>query len=85
LEQKVATISQQRWILKLFGYDFIIEYKKGQENCVADALSQKFEAGPATVALSLSLISFPTPTWVADLKASCAQDPETQSILLSLQ
>jgi hypothetical protein len=85
LEQKIATISQQRWISKLIGYDFIIEYKKGQENCVADALSRKFEAGPATVALSLSLISFPTPTWVDDLKASYEQDPETQCIFLSLQ
>jgi hypothetical protein len=85
LEQKAATIPQQRWISKLMGYDFTIEYKKGKENQVADALSRQFEASFDSAVLSLSLISFPTPTWVDELKASYAQDPATQSILLSLQ
>jgi hypothetical protein len=40
LEQKVATVPQQRWISKLMGYDFTIEYKRGTENRVADALSR---------------------------------------------
>jgi hypothetical protein len=31
LEQRVATVPQQRWIAKLMGYDFVIEYKKGTE------------------------------------------------------
>lgn len=67
------------------GYDFTIEYKKGKENRVADALSQQFDASSDSAELSLSLISFPTPTWVDDLKASYAQDPDTHSIILSLQ
>jgi hypothetical protein len=41
LEQKVGTPFQQKWITKLLGYDFVVEYKKGAENRVADALSRK--------------------------------------------
>jgi hypothetical protein len=52
---------------------------------VADALSRKYENCPATADLSISLISFPTQNWVADLKASYGRDLETQSILLNLQ
>lgn len=41
LEQRVGTLTQQRWITKLLGYAFIVEYKKGRENVVADALSRR--------------------------------------------
>lgn len=40
LEQRVGTPSQQKWISKLLGYDFTIEYKSGKNNAVADALSR---------------------------------------------
>jgi hypothetical protein len=43
LEQKVGTPFQQKWIMKLLGYDFVVEYKKGVENRVVDALSRKDE------------------------------------------
>ena len=36
--QKITTVAQQRWLWKLMGYDFIVEYKRGEENVVADAL-----------------------------------------------
>jgi hypothetical protein len=67
LEQRAGTISQQRWISKLLGYDFVIEYKKGKENKVADALSHKFEDVLEIDTLSISLISFPTLDWIEDL------------------
>jgi hypothetical protein len=41
LQQKVGTPFQQKWISKLLGYDFVVEYKKGVENRVANALSRK--------------------------------------------
>ncbi|XP_075674861.1 uncharacterized protein LOC142644061 [Castanea sativa] len=90
LEQRVGTPAQQRWITKLLGYAFIVEYKQGRENVVADALSRRqgeevvtscsvsVPSEPATSASSvptafkgtLCMISFPTPTWLSDLKLS---------------
>jgi hypothetical protein len=67
------------------GYDFIIEYKRGTENRVADALSRQFDPLTGSPELTLSLISFPTPTWVEELKASYAQDQVAHSILLNFQ
>lgn len=40
-EQKLTTTTQHKWLIKLMGYNFYIEYKKGVENCVTDALSRK--------------------------------------------
>lgn len=34
---------QARWLPKLMGYDYTIEYEKGSENREADALSRKLE------------------------------------------
>jgi hypothetical protein len=43
LEQRISSQEQQKWVTKLFGYDYEIIYKKGKENVVTDALSQKYE------------------------------------------
>lgn len=39
LDQRLATIPQHQWASKLWGYDFVVEYKLGALNVVADALS----------------------------------------------
>ena len=85
LEQKVGTVSQQRWLSKLLRYDFVIEYKKGKDNKVDDALSRKFETSPNLEEASISLISFPTFTWVEELKASYLLNQDTNELLLTLQ
>jgi hypothetical protein len=39
LEQCISSQEKQKWVTKLFGYDYEIIYKKGKDNVVADALS----------------------------------------------
>jgi hypothetical protein len=43
LEQRISSPEQQKWVTKLFGYDYEIIYNKGKDNVVANALSQKYE------------------------------------------
>lgn len=38
VEQRIGTSSQKKWVSKLIGYEFTVEYKAGRENKVADAL-----------------------------------------------
>jgi hypothetical protein len=52
LEQCISSPEQQKWVTKLFGYDYEIIYKKGKDNVVADALSQKYEDEGSLFSLS---------------------------------
>ena len=109
LYQRIGTPFQQKWLSELLGYAFVVEYKKGSENVVANALFRRGEVsehkvqdcqnvleGIAALNLmgidqndvgldrvvatlpsssgTLYIISFPTPTWVAELKASYGVD-----------
>jgi transposase InsO family protein len=79
----------------LLGYPFVVEYKKGKENLVADALSRQADSelfleidkagrmednGGAL----LWAISFPSPTWLVELKQSYADEPATKQLLDTL-
>lgn len=43
MDQTITTKAQQKWLVKLLGYAFTIEYKKGLEKLVADSLSRREE------------------------------------------
>jgi hypothetical protein len=43
LEQRITTPAQARWLSKILGYDYVIEYKKGTENQGVDSLSRVVE------------------------------------------
>jgi hypothetical protein len=48
------------------GNDFLVEYKKGQQNIVVDALSRRNEDNEEEI--RLSVISYPTLEWLEELK-----------------
>ena len=81
LEQKIGTPAQHKWFSKLLGYVFIVEHKKGKYNLVADALSRKadfddctsWEVSEAYKGV-LCMVSFPSPAWLTNLKASYTFD-----------
>lgn len=41
LEQRITTPVQARWLPKIMGYDYVIQYKKGEDNQGADALARQ--------------------------------------------
>ncbi|KAL3525203.1 hypothetical protein ACH5RR_013575 [Cinchona calisaya] len=41
MEQKISTPMQQKWIAKLLGYDYKLQYRKEIENVAADALCRR--------------------------------------------
>jgi hypothetical protein len=41
LEQRVGTPTRQKWLSKLIGYDFVIEFRVRKENLIADVLSRQ--------------------------------------------
>uniref|UniRef100_A0A2N9FIE8 Integrase catalytic domain-containing protein n=1 Tax=Fagus sylvatica TaxID=28930 RepID=A0A2N9FIE8_FAGSY len=100
-ELLALVLSVKKWRPYLLGKSFVIktdqqmEYKKGKENLVADALSRQADSelfleidkagrmednGGAL----LWAISFPSPTWLVELKQSYADEPATKQLLDTL-
>ena len=57
LDQRLTTIPQHTWVSKLFGYDFVVEYRPGKQNVAADALSRRDEESLAVHAISVPQFS----------------------------
>ena len=77
LEQRITTPAQSRWIPKLLGYDYIIEYKRGSENQATDSLSRQGE-------LQFLSISVPHANWWPDLRKEVRQDSFYASLVHKL-
>ncbi|KAI0524824.1 hypothetical protein KFK09_004212 [Dendrobium nobile] len=71
LEQRMVTEEHQRWLSKLLGYDFEIQYRPGVENKAADALSRCMEE-LQTVALSVP--------WMLDWEAIREESARDESL-----
>lgn len=69
LEQKIGTITQQKWLTKLLGYNFKIQYKQGNANKVVDGLSRIIEDSEGSIPTLCSLqVSEPIPTILKKLR-----------------
>ena len=53
LEKRLSSPEQQKWVTKLFGYDYEIIYNKGKDNVVAYDLSKKYEDKGSLFSLSV--------------------------------
>ncbi|KAJ0744829.1 putative nucleotidyltransferase, Ribonuclease H [Helianthus annuus] len=76
LEQRITTPAQTRWLPKLLGYDYRIEYKSGSSNQGADALSRRGE-------VYFLGLSCPQPEWWSKLKTEVNSDPFYQQLQTS--
>ncbi|KAJ4801510.1 polyprotein [Rhynchospora pubera] len=82
LEQKVNHMMQHKGLCKLMGMDYKIEYKKGCENRVADALSRqqgRVENQDKEV-VELNAVTELIPQWVEEVKSSYDNDPWLEEI-----
>lgn len=75
LEQRILDGNQQKWVAKLLGYDFEIQYKEGRENRAADALSRVVE---------VQALSMVTTEELRDLEEETVADPVLAKIIQDL-
>lgn len=65
---------------KLLGLQYRLQYKKGEENSTADALSRKISGNTG----ELLAISTCIPLWLTELAAGYKEDTQTSSVLAEL-
>jgi hypothetical protein len=73
-EQRLVQGIQHKLLVKLMGYNYKIEYKKGKENKAADALSRRPQDE------SVRALSTTIPLWINDLQASYVANPKCKEI-----
>ncbi|GJU26094.1 putative mitochondrial protein [Tanacetum coccineum] len=70
LDPKITTPFQSKWLPKLLGFDYEIEYKKGKDNAITDGLSQIKRQGVLFSLLAVStsnkLMDAVIATWSTD-------------------
>lgn len=72
-EQRITEGVQHKLLIKLLSYDYKIEYKKGKENKVADALSRIQQSNALTTIVIV-------PQWITEVIASYSHDPKCQEL-----
>ncbi|OMP05180.1 reverse transcriptase [Corchorus capsularis] len=58
MNQTVQTPEQQKWLVKLLGFQYSIEYKPGRQNSAADALSRCYTMQITHMAMTQPILSF---------------------------
>jgi hypothetical protein len=75
LDQRLSTVPQHQWVSKLFGFDFLVEYRPGRLNMVADALSRRLEDDPSLHALSTPIFDL-----YSDLRRELQEDEQLRAL-----
>lgn len=81
MSQIVQTPEQHKYLTKLMGYDFTIQYRSDSSNIVADALSRTLKTPTGMV----FLLSVPHFTFLTELKNELAARQEFVALQKSLQ
>jgi len=79
MKQKLTIAFQSKWLPKLVGFDYEIQYKQGKENLVADGPSRLY--GLQLLASTLSSLSSDL---IAAIRASWSQDTFLQQLIQTL-
>lgn len=78
--QRLVEGIQHKLLLKLLEFDYIVEYKKGKENLVADALSRRDVRSKDEVEECHAIVTV-IPNWVEDVKGSYVQDSQYEKVI----
>lgn len=79
LDQRITTPNQQKWLSKLLGYNYVVEYKAGAQNIVPDALSRKEEIH------MLMGLSQPIFEGIEEIQKASTNDPEASVIFSNIR
>ena len=74
LEQRVVNESYQKWVAKLLGYDFEIQFRPGLENKAADALSR------IPISMELAALMIPNRLDTSLINSQVKADPHIAKI-----
>jgi hypothetical protein len=86
--QRLLEGIQHKLMLKLLEFNYTIEYKKGSENTIADALSRKYqpsnELSPGVITEACTAISTVISSWMTEVSASYVDDPACTKLIEEL-
>ncbi|KAL2250254.1 UNVERIFIED_CONTAM: Transposon Ty3-I Gag-Pol polyprotein [Sesamum indicum] len=78
LDQRVDSMLQQKWVTKLLGLSYEVQYKKGTENRAADALSRMDQVIDTQHSCA---ISTQIPMWMQEVQASYEGNTLFQTVI----
>jgi len=81
MSQAIQTPEQHRYLVRLLGFDYTIQYRSGQTNTVADALSRVNEDNQA----SLYMLTMPRLVFIEDLRKELARTPAFKELYEQIQ
>ncbi|KAK4382273.1 Retrovirus-related Pol polyprotein from transposon [Sesamum angolense] len=84
LEQRISTPSQQKWLSKLMGYEYTINYNKGKGIVVVDALSRQRHDLPEQQGTLSTLVTIQTDL-VNQIKTRWVADTRWQKLISALE